>query len=77
MNGGDREPGYVRTDGFVCGHGAAGTDSVLADDGVALMVSMIWQQVAFVSELVRLLVEEGPRWVDPTEVSQQAVSERI
>ena len=44
---------------------------------VALMVSMIWQQVASVSELVRLLVEEGLLWVDPTEVSQQAVSERI
>lgn len=44
---------------------------------VSMLLSMIWRQVPSVSELVRLLAEEGLLWVDPLEVSQQAVSERI
>ncbi len=44
---------------------------------VALMISMIWRQVGSACELVRLLAEEGLLWVESTEVSQQAVSERM
>ena len=44
---------------------------------VAMMISMIWRQIGSASELVRVMREEGLLWVESTEVSQQAVSERI
>jgi hypothetical protein len=44
---------------------------------VALVLSMIWRQVAGVNELVRLLCAEGLLWAAPQRISQQAVSERL
>jgi hypothetical protein len=44
---------------------------------VALMVSMVYRQIAGLSEAVRLLKEEGLLWVEPLKVSKQAVSKRI
>ncbi len=44
---------------------------------VALVLSMIWHQLAGVSDLVRLLREEGLLWAAPQRVSQQAVSQRL
>lgn len=43
----------------------------------ALVVSLIWRQFGSVSELVRVLAQEGLLWVDPLSVSQQAVSMRL
>ncbi len=44
---------------------------------VALVLSMIWRQMAGVNELVRVLRDEGLLWVTPQRISQQAVSERL
>jgi hypothetical protein len=45
---------------------------------VALVLAMIWRQVASVGELVRLLGREGLLWLDgPVRVSQQALSQRL
>ena len=44
---------------------------------VALVLSMIWRQIAGVSDLVRLLREEGLLWATAQPVSQQAVSARL
>jgi hypothetical protein len=44
---------------------------------VALVLSMIWRQIEGVSQLVRLLRDEGLLWATTQQVSQQAVSERL
>src|SRR5437763_776387 len=44
---------------------------------VALVLSMIWRQIGSVGELTRLLCREGFLWCSPTQVSQQALSERL
>ncbi len=44
---------------------------------VALVISMIWQQVGSACEMVRLLAEEGFLWVSPMPVTQQALSLRL
>ncbi len=44
---------------------------------VALVLTMIWRQVGSVCQLVHLLNTEGLFWAEPTQVSQQAVSERL
>ena len=44
---------------------------------VGLVLSMIWRQIGGVSELIRLLRSEKMLWVEPRQVSQQAVSERL
>lgn len=44
---------------------------------VALVLSMIWRQIGQVTELVRLMQEEGLLWAEPRRVSQQAFSERF
>jgi len=44
---------------------------------VALVLSMIWRQIEGVSQLVRVLRDEGLLWATPRRVSQQAVSERL
>lgn len=44
---------------------------------VALVLSMIWRQIAGVSDLVRLLRDEGLLWATAQPVSQQAVSARL
>jgi len=44
---------------------------------VALVLSMIWRQIAGVSDLVRLLRDEGLLWATAQRISQQAVSERL
>ena len=44
---------------------------------VALMVSMVYRQIAGLSEAVRILKEEGLLWVKPLKVTKQALSKRI
>ena len=44
---------------------------------VALMVSIVYRQIAGLSEAVRVLKEEGLLWVEPLKVTKQAVSKRI
>lgn len=44
---------------------------------VAFVLSLIWRQIGSVSDAVRALNEAGMLWVDPLEISQQAVSERL
>jgi len=44
---------------------------------VAVAISLVWRQFASVSETLRVLKTEGLLWVDPIQVSQQAVSERL
>lgn len=44
---------------------------------VALVVTMLWRQIPAGAELVRLLVTEGFLWVSPTQVTEQALSERL
>jgi len=44
---------------------------------VALLVSLVYRQIAGLSEAVRVLKEEGLLWIEPLEVSKQAVSKRL
>ena len=44
---------------------------------VALMLSLVYRQIAGLSEAVRLLKEEGLLWVKPLKVSKQALSKRL
>ena len=44
---------------------------------VAAVLTLIWRDVAGVTELTRMLVRDGFLWCSPTQVSQQAVSERF
>jgi len=44
---------------------------------VALVVSLVYRQVRYVSEIVRLLEQEGLLWVGAQRVTKQAVSERL
>jgi hypothetical protein len=44
---------------------------------VALLVSLVYRQIAGLSEAVRVLKEEGLLGVKPLEVSKQAVSKRL
>ena len=44
---------------------------------VAVVISMVWRQLASVSETLRVLKTEGLLWTDPMHVSQQAMSERL
>ena len=44
---------------------------------VALMVSIVYRQIAGLSEAVRVLKEEGLLWIEPLKVTKQAVSKRI
>jgi hypothetical protein len=44
---------------------------------VALVVGIVYRQIAGLSEAVRMLNEEGLLWVNPLKVSKQAVSKRF
>lgn len=44
---------------------------------VALLLTMVWRQISSVSELVRLLRQEGFLWCSPISVSAQALSQRL
>lgn len=44
---------------------------------VGILLSLVWRQIASVSELQRVLARESLLWVEPTEVSQQAISKRL
>lgn len=44
---------------------------------VAAVLTLIWRDVAGVRELSRILAREGFLWCEPTQVSQQAVSQRF
>jgi hypothetical protein len=44
---------------------------------VAVVISLVWRQMASVSETLRVLETEGLFWTEPTHVSQQAMSERL
>jgi hypothetical protein len=44
---------------------------------VGILLSLVWRQIASVSELTRVLERESLLWVEPTEISQQALSARL
>jgi hypothetical protein len=44
---------------------------------VALVLSMVWRQIGAVSELVKMLRDEGLLWAEPRRISQQALSQRF
>ena len=44
---------------------------------VAAVLTLLWRDVAGVTELTRMLAREGFLWCSPTKVSQQAVSQRF
>src|SRR5215218_6681159 len=44
---------------------------------VGILLSLVWRQIASVSELQRVLAREPLLWVEPTEISQQALSARL
>lgn len=44
---------------------------------VAFVLSLIWRQIGSVTDAVRALNEAGVLWVEPLQVTQQAVSERL
>ena len=44
---------------------------------VAAVLTLLWRDVAGVTELTRLLAREGFLWCNPTQISQQAVSRRF
>ena len=44
---------------------------------VGILVSLVWRQIASVSELQRVLAREPLLWVEPTQISQQALSARL
>ena len=44
---------------------------------VAVVVSLVWRNLPSLSEALRILAREGMLWVEPTEVSKQALSKRL
>jgi len=44
---------------------------------VAAVLTLLWRDVAGVTELTRMLAREGLLWCSPLAVSQQAVSQRF
>ena len=44
---------------------------------VAMVLTLLWRDVAGVRELTRVLAREGLLWCSPTQVSQQAISQRF
>ncbi len=44
---------------------------------VAAVLTLLWRDVAGVTELTRMLAREGFLWCKPTAVSQQAISRAI
>ena len=44
---------------------------------VAAVLTLLWRDVAGVGELTRMLAREGFLWCTPTQVSQQAISQRF
>lgn len=44
---------------------------------LAVVISLIWQQVGSACELVRLLAQHGLLWLEPLHLSQQALSKRL
>ena len=44
---------------------------------VAAVLTLLWRDVAGVRELTRILAREGFLWCNPTQVSQQAISQRF
>ena len=44
---------------------------------VAAVLTLLWRDVAGVTELTRILAREGFLWCNPTQVSQQAISSRF
>ncbi len=44
---------------------------------VAAVLTLLWRDVAGVTELTRMLAREGFLWCQPTQVTQQAMSQRF
>jgi hypothetical protein len=44
---------------------------------VGILLGLVWRQIASVSELQRVLARESVVWVEPTQISQQALSARL
>lgn len=43
----------------------------------AIVVSLVWRQISSLSEMLRILAQEGALWLEPTKVSKQALSKRM
>ena len=43
----------------------------------AIIVSLVWRQIPSLTELLRVLAQEGLLWVEPISVSKQALSKRL
>lgn len=44
---------------------------------VAIIVSLVWRRLGAVAEVQRLLAREGLLWVQPLQVSEQAIAKRL
>src|SRR5262245_39149244 len=44
---------------------------------VAIVVSLVWRQIPSLTELLRVLAEEGLLWAEAVAVSKQALSQRL
>jgi hypothetical protein len=44
---------------------------------VAIVLTLVWRQIASISELVRVVAKEGIMWIKALEVTQQAISKRL
>ncbi len=44
---------------------------------VAAVLTLLWRDIAGVTELTRILAREGFLWCNPTQISQQAISSRF
>src|SRR5207302_458289 len=44
---------------------------------VAVVVTLVWRSLPSLAEALRILAKEGMLWVEPTEVSKQALSKRL
>lgn len=63
---------------------AGGNDPVKRRDRVltlpvmtAIVISLVWRQIPSLTELLRLLAQEGLLWVEPLALSKQALSKRL
>jgi hypothetical protein len=43
----------------------------------AIVISLVWRQIPSLTELLRLLAQEGLLWIEPMSLSKQALSKRL
>src|SRR5262245_53048549 len=44
---------------------------------VAIIVSLVWRRLGAIAEVCRVLAREGLLWVQPLQVSEQAIAKRM